>query len=60
MEEIEGEEEGEHDLSGRMAGVGSRGIVDRRPRSLSSHEEEMEIGLYGSDDFVSSNEYEEM
>lgn len=50
-------EEGEHDISGAIGG-GSRGLVDRRSRSLSSQGEELEVGLYGSDDFVSSGEYD--
>lgn len=46
------DEEGEHDLSGALGG-GSRGLVDRRSRSIDSQaDEDVDEGLFQSDDFV--------
>ena len=46
------DEEGEHDISGALAG-GSRGLVDRRSRSIDSQaDEDAEEGLFHSDDII--------
>ena len=58
MSDLDIDEEGEHDISGALGG-GSRGLVDRRSRSVSSQGEELELGMYGSDDLVSSEEYDD-